>query len=47
MEHAIAHFFQSLVSVRGFTNFGWTVMRVITISTLAAITIRLLPRRTR
>jgi hypothetical protein len=47
MEHAVAHFFQSLTSVRGFSNFGWVVMRVITIGTLAAITLRLIPRRTR
>jgi hypothetical protein len=47
MPHAIAHFFGTFFSLRGFDNFGWTLMRVITISTLVAITIRLIPRRTR
>lgn len=47
MEHAIAHFFQSMFTLRGFTNFGWMVMRVITIATFVAIILRLIPRRTR
>jgi hypothetical protein len=47
VEHAIAQFFQSLFTLRGFTNFGWMLMRVITIATLVAIVLRLVPRRTR
>jgi hypothetical protein len=43
----IASFFENLFTLRGFDNFGWTLMRVITISTLIAIASRLLPRRTR
>ena len=46
MQH-IASFFENLVTLRGFDNFGWMLMRVITISTLIAIASRLLPRRTR
>jgi hypothetical protein len=43
----IASFFENLVTLKGFDNFGWALMRVITIGTLVAIASRLLPRRTR
>ncbi len=46
MQH-IASFFENLFTLRGFDNFGWMLMRVITIGTLIAIASRLLPRRTR
>ena len=47
MEHAIAHFFQNLFTLRKFDSFGWMIMKVLTIATFIAITWRLLPRRTR
>jgi hypothetical protein len=47
MQHAVAHFFGSFFTLQGFDNFGWALMRVITIGTLVAIASRLIPRRTR
>jgi hypothetical protein len=47
MQHAVAHFFGSFFTLQGFDNFGWVLMRVITIGTLVAIASRLIPRRTR